>query len=383
MNAISQNIPVIIHEADDYRLRLAKPEDNQALCALFRDLDMDAELRLTEERDPNFFGLHQLHLGTPYTVVLEDTSPELPSPQVVGCCSVIVRDGWYNGQRVRIGYSGDLRVLPTWRKARVFPLAVKKFTRYLEEKEGVQVIFCAMMRENIRAKGARLLAKGKLFTAYNMVNIQITGKVKAPVRKVERATEKDIPELAEFLARKSESRTFGYLMNESMLRERLSVWPDFSIENFFLIRNESGRIIACTAPYDTEKSVRRTRVIGYAGRMVALRKLYNAEALLRGFVPLPKEGECFHYVSLTHFEVDNDDPSLCTDLLRGVYTALQKEKLHFIGAFVPEGSPIEKSFSNFRTRKIPMDLYTFVTERSAFFNQDLSTMHPGYEMALH
>lgn len=383
MNAMHLEFPTIIHNAADYRLRLAVPGDNLSLCELFRTLDMDAELRLTEERDPNFFALHALHLGNAYTVVLEDTSADSPTPRIVGCCSVVVREAWLSGRRIRIGYACDLRVLPGWRKARVFPLAVQKFTRYLEEREGIQAIYCAMMRDNIRAKGARLLAKGKLFTPYNMVNIQITGKTKPPGKTVVRATEKDIPELAAFLAQKSQARTFGYLLDEQVLRTRLALWPDFNIENFFIIRNANGAIIATAAPYDTENNVRRSRVTGYAGRMVPLRKLYNAEARLRGFTPLPKEGECFHYVSLTHLEIENDDPSLFSDLLKGIYQALHGQPLHFIGAFIPEGSPLEQSFRHFRTRKIPMDLYTFVTERSSLYQQDLFTLNPGYEMALH
>lgn len=383
MNAHTTLSQSIVHQAEGWQLRLATPADNARLCDIFRAIEMNAELQLSEERDPDFFALHSMHLGTPYTVVLEDTTHGPEGNVIVGCCSVIVREGWINGEVKRIGYACDLRVLPDWRKARVFPLAVKVFSRYLEEREGVEVIFCAMLRGNVRAKGARLLAKGKLLTPYRMVSVQFVGKGSKPKHQVQRATQADIPELQAFLAAQSQRRTLGFVYQADTLEKRLATWPELGVEDFFFIRNVNGEIIACAAPYDNEVHTRRSRVKGYSGRMVPLRKLYNAEAFLRGFLPLPKEGECFHYASLTHFEVKDENPEIGHSLLRGIYQALRGKPLHFFSAFVPEGHALHEAFRGFRTREIEMDLYYFPGKNTRWESESLLTLFPGFEMALH
>ncbi len=383
MNAQIPMNPDIVHQTDGWQLRLATPADNARLCEIFRSIEMNAELQLSEERDPDFFALHRMHQGIPYTVVLEDTSKGPEGLEIVGCCSVIVREGWLDGQVRRIGYACDLRVLPTWRKARVFPLAVRVFSRYLEQREGVEVIFCAMLRDNVRAQGARLLAKGKLLTPYNMVSVQFVGKGDKPKHKVERATLADIPALQAFLSEQSKRRVMGFVYQQDTIERRLAEWPGLKIDDFYFIRNAQGEVVACTAPYDNEQDTRRSRVKGYSGRMVPLRKLYNAEAFLRNFLPLPKEGECFHYKSLTHFEVKDEDPALCQSLLRGVYQGLRGEPLHFFSAFIPEGLALEQAFRGFRTREIAMDLFYFPGKESRWETESLHTLLPGFEMALH
>ena len=50
---------------------------------------------------------------------------------------------------------------------------------------------------------------------------------------------------------------------------------------------------------------------------------------------------------------------------------------------IPQGSPLEKGLTGFRTRQIPMELVAFTNERSSLHGQVIRTMNPGFEMALH
>ncbi|MDX5298479.1 MAG: hypothetical protein LPK85_05965, partial [Gammaproteobacteria bacterium] len=78
---------------DGWRMRLATAADNPALCALFREVDMAADLCLAEERDPDFFALLNAHSGAPRTVILEHAQ----TGAALGCASIIARDAWLDG----------------------------------------------------------------------------------------------------------------------------------------------------------------------------------------------------------------------------------------------------------------------------------------------
>jgi hypothetical protein len=114
-----------------------------------------------------------------------------------------------------------------------------------------------------------------------------------------------------------------------------------------------------------------------------LKLAYNLEARLRRFPKLPAEGECFHFMYLTHLEVTNDDPALLNALLRGIYNELRHLPLHFMSLMVPQGSALEAGLTGFRLRRIPMELIAFTNDQSTLHGHNLQTLNPGFEMALH
>ncbi len=385
----------IIHREDTWLLRLATEKDNERLCELFRQVDMAANLNLAEERDPDFFALHtiqttSLQKAQSYTKIYEDISDPL-NPYIFGCGTVVVRDAWLDGKKCRVGYACDLRIEPAYRQGRIFPIGFQKFFDYVTEKESLAAMYFAILSDNKQARNAFFSDKTyrqnqplvKQMTAYDMVSIQLVGPVAKPLLPVRRATEHDINEISNFIANKQQRRQFGFVFDKQLLLDRLRLWPNFSINDFFLAHNQRGQLVGCTAPWDTETHVRRSRVVKYGGKMQVLRQLYNIEARIRQFPCLPAAGECFHLVSLTHLEIENDSPLILNSLLRGIYADYKDKDLHFISLFMPKGSALAPALKGFRTQKIAMELMSMVSPQSSGRENDYLTLHPGFEMALH
>ncbi len=379
----------VIYQGDGWRMRLATEADNQRLCTLFREVDMSADLCLAEERDPDFFALQRAQCDQGYTVMLEDlTQPDRPA---FGCASILTRPAWVQGQVRRIGYACDLRIEPDYRRGTIFPTVIAQFMAYMQTHQGMDMMFSAVLSSNLRGRNALLNQGGKrqgqplaqVMTAYNMTSIQFMGSRKANDPRVQRAQEGDRPALIAFLAAQQRKRLFGEVVDEAWLTRRLQRWPGLSLHDFFLLKNGDGQVLACAAPWDTEAQLRRSRVLAYQGSMRWLRMLYNLEARLRGIPRLPDEGQCFHFVYLTHLEVLEDNPQWLNALLRSIYNQLNGQAFHFMSLMVPQGSPLEDGLTGFRIRRIPMELIAFTNERSSLHGHTLHTQQPGFEMALH
>ncbi len=379
----------VLYEGNGWRMRLAQPADNARLCELFREVDMSADLCLAEERDPDFFALHRAQTPKAYSVLLEDlTQPGRPA---FGCASILARDAWVHGQIQRVGYACDLRIEAGYRGARVFPTVIHQFMQFMQEHEGIDLMYSAVLSSNLRGRNALLNQGGKrtgqpvgqVMTPYNMTSIQFVSKRMPNDPRVQRAQESDRPALVAFLAAQQQQRLLGYVVDDAWLQARLEQWPGLSLNDFFILKDGDGQVLACAAPWDTETHLRRSRVMGYQGPMKWLRLAYNLEARLRGFPQLPSEGECFHFMYLTHLEVAGDDAALLNALLRGIYNDLRHLPLHFMSLMVPQGSPLEAGLKGFRIRRIPMELIAFTNERSRWHGHSLNTLRPGFEMALH
>ncbi|MDE1999119.1 MAG: hypothetical protein KGI52_09360 [Burkholderiales bacterium] len=390
MNGFShQAHQLVIYEEAEWRMRLASAADNTRLCELFRDVDMSADLCLAEERGPDFFALQRLQSDAAYSVMLED--PRQPGQPAFGCASILARDAWIDGHVQRIGYACDLRIEASHRGGRIFPTVIREFMRFMQKQEGIDMMYSAVLSSHELGRNA-LLHQGikrqgqplaQVMTAYNMTSIQFVGGRQALDPRVQRAQASDRPALIDFLAQQQKHRFLGYVVNERWLEQRLRDWPGLTLEDFFVLKDGDGRVLACAAPWDSAPNLRCSRVVAYQGSMRALKVAYNLEARLRGFPPLPEVGECFRFQYLTHLEVQNDDPALLNALLRGIYNELRTQPLHFMSLMVPQGSRLEAGLHGFRIRRIPMELIAFTNERSALHGQVIRTLNPGFEMALH
>lgn len=355
------------------------------MLEILRDVDMQAEIHVTEERDPDFFAIHALHLGEPYTLVIEDKSTEhgCDNP-IVGFCSAVVRDGFIDGSLRRVAYVCDLRLLSSYRNKRILPRACKEFFDFLLREKQVEAFYSVSLQANKGAVAARRFSGGHVMSEFLMVNLPLVKRPRAPAINVTKAVTADLDALAAFLASQSRQRQFGYCLDKDTLVKRLQCWPGLRLEDFYLVRNATGEIVGCTAPWSTEASqLRCTRVMAYNGKMKWLRRFYDLEALLRRFRRLPAPGEIFRQTSLTHLEVLDDDPVIFQSLLQAVFNDYRYSDLHFINVMVPMGSSLFKGLQGFRAQAIRFDVNCFLPPGSPFHGAKFSTVRPGFEMAIH
>lgn len=366
-------------------VRRARPEDNEALCEVMRRVHMRGKLDLTQERDPDFFALPRMHQGE-YAVYLAEN----PDGFVGGCGSVVVRPGWVDGEPQTVGYLSDLRAIPGFRGARGLPKAYHQALIRAQQDHGAEVFYTVIFDDNEIAKRALLgLSKRKRrgqpiyrpMTPFNMTSLQFALPMRKPRKKVRRATPRDADALLAFLSTKAKRRMMGDVLTAERFTERLETWPDFSIESFFLALDAQDNIIGTAAPWNTH-SFKRTRVLGYYDSMKTVKRLFNAGAAILRYPALPDPGGCLDFAFLSHLEIEDDDPWTLRDLLRAIYRDLSKERLHFVSAMIPRGSPLEHAYAGFITERTPMTVYSVTLSETRYADRDFSCGHAGFEMAI-
>lgn len=385
--------PPLEVRGEGWRLALADPTDprtNAELCALFESVRLESALSLTQERSPDFFALPRLHQG-PFTTALglDDEG------RLVGCGTVCVREGWLDGALVKTGYLCDLRVAPGFRGGAHLARAYGHFMNHVEQVWGADLFTTVIFDSNTAAVRALTQRSDKRkdqpiyrpMTPFHMVSVQFTRKKAAPLSPVRPAGPDDLEPLVDFLAARQRTRLLGEPLTRERFAERLSLWPGLSLSDFLLATKRPGPvgpdnpILGSVAPWDTSP-FKRTRVLGYRGSMLWQKRAFDVGAKLFGFPPLPPPGECFRFAFLTHLEVEGEDPAIARDLLRAAYSRLRPLRLNFMAAFVPRGSPMTPAFKDFMVTRTAMTLYAVHRPDSRWAGRDLSTLRPGFEMAL-
>lgn len=370
-----------------FTLDIAGPGDNDEICRLFRDVHIQGELDLNQERDPDFFALQRLHHDDALTLVARDRDGRAAA---IG--SIMLRPGWLDGCLVRTGYLGDLRVRPGFRGGVALAGCYDRVLAHVEERYGVKLLTTVVFDDNQVARKV-LLGPGaarrgqpvyKPMTPFVMTSVQFTRQREAPAR-VQQAGPGDIDDLRAFLASQGQLRRLGEDFTGDLLQRRLADWPGLSLSDFLLVREagagSASPIVGCLAPWDS-RSVKRTRVLGYHGRMLWVKRAFDLGARVLRYPPLPPPGDCFRFAFLTHLEVQGDDPTVLRDLLLAAYAQLYPRRLHFMSALVPVGSRLEAAFGGFMVQHTPMTLYAVCRRTSAYAQADLRTLHSGFELAL-
>lgn len=375
----------VILNSRDVLVRVATEADNEALCDVVRRVHLRSKLDVTQERDPDFFALPRMHHGHSAVYLAEN-----PDGFVGGCGSVITRPGWVDGELSTVGYLSDLRAVPGFRGARALPRAYAAALERARDEQGAEVFYTVIFDDNELAKRA-LLGFGQRkragqpvyrpMTPFNMTSAQFCLPCRKPRGRVRQATSADLDRLLSFLAAKSKARMMGEVLTPERLERRLEEWPDFSVESFWLALDAKDDIIGAVAPWNTH-SFKRTRVLGYYDQMRRTKQLFNIGAAILRYPPLPEPGQCLDFCFLSHLEISNDDPWVLKDLLRATYRALAKDRLHFLSAMIPRGSPLEHAFAGFVVNRTPMTVYSVTLPGSRFAERDFTTQRPGFEMAL-
>ncbi|MEZ4320863.1 MAG: hypothetical protein R3F61_25525 [Myxococcota bacterium] len=373
-----------VFESPHFRVDLATPADNLAICRLFREVHVSGELDLNQERDPDFFALQRLHHGDPRTWVARD-----PEGRASAIFSAIARPAWLDGERTRTAYLCDLRVRPGFRGGALLLRHYGDLLRILQDELDVPVCTTVVFDDNPRAHqalmGPAAARRGqptyRPMTPFRMTSVQFTRSRRAPRRAVHTATPADLPALEAFLDRRGRARVLGEVFADGLLQRRLADWPGFALSDFLLLKGDSGQILGCVAPWDTS-SVKRTRVLGYHGQMRWVKRAFDVGATLLRWPRLPPAGECFRFAFLTHLEVEDDDPELLEPLVREAYRRLMPKRLHFMAALVPRDSPLESAFARYTVQHTAMTLYAVHGADSPLAERSFTTLRPGFEMAL-
>lgn len=374
-----------VDTATDLVVRPATSADNAARCELFSRITMDADVVLSVDRRPDFDAAYRLQ-GGEWTCWVGEADGELH-----GLGTILVRDGYVDGQPAKVGYLGDLRIAPGLQGRGLLGRFYGPVLEEAASRTGADVFLTTVIASNAKAIAALTGAKaaGRGIPPYTLLRRfairTIWGALPAPARRraacrVRPATAADIPDVAALLDGDGRSRPYGYALPEAELRRRLETWPGLSISDFLLAVDAGGEILGCLATWDAH-GVKRTIVAEYRGRMRAVRSGYNAAAALLRLPRLPAAGGELPYVYVTHQAVPSGDPAVMAALLRAAYTDVRRNRRALLSVCVWEDDPLAAAYAGFVKTDLPAHLYA-VTLPGAPLPAACPAAPPGFEMAL-
>ena len=361
-------------------LRMARAEDNEALLSIFQNVPMRGNLVLATERGPDFQSLYEMQGATTWCWVIELDG------QIEGLGSFLIRDGWMNEQKKRVGYLGDLRVTKKARGilAKVFGQAYA----IVREQENCHDFITSVLASNAKALHAltkrsesrKSQPRYDLYRYFDAVQIQFQRRSKKTSKnlEVQIAQEDDLEDLIAFLSDEHRQRPFGYRFDCGEFENRLKNWPGFGLEKTYLVRDGGVLKGLCTA-WDAAV-VKRYRVLLWRGRMKFLRFVHNLLSKVSRSPSLPKSGDCFRYFYLANLTIKDQDPAVLEALLRSIYNDYRKQSYHFFTLYMEENSPLNRALSTFSVRRLPFQLYSVHQPQEAKRYDNGNTC--GFEMAL-
>lgn len=245
-------IQELFNNDPDFKLfRLLGVNDNEKIINFFNQTSMQTtDLKLRYERLPNFFTFLNFQSDKSFVVGADKNEEEIKLT-----ASFTVRDGYINGHIKRIAYLGDLRVKGGISFSKKWQNAYGKLLEKSSELEdaGFDYAITAIMGGNKKALSALVNNPRSQFhynkiCDYYMVNLIMPyWKITKIKKEVYRATEKDKKDLLNFLETQNKNKLFGY--SRAFIERALDVWPDFSISNFIIVK-DNDQIVGATATWN-------------------------------------------------------------------------------------------------------------------------------------
>jgi ribosomal protein S18 acetylase RimI-like enzyme len=311
-------------------LELAKPADEPELRRLLRENPMDGEIRLSLEREPNFFLAAAIEGDRHQVVIARDADTR----RVVGMGQCSVRTAYVNGQPTRVGYLHQLRVDRSYRgRGPTIARGHRELGKRGEEC-GAHLYFSMVVADNRPAR--RFLEAGaKCLPFYLPLEPFVT--LALPVKRVrrrrlsettlERGSHRNLDEIVACLRRNGRR----YQLASRWGREDLlspARTRGLGLRHFHLARR-NGNVVGCLALWD-QRSFKQTVIRGYGARLARFRPLVNLAARCRLAPTLPVPGEELRSAFISHVAVNDDDRGVFLDLLAEAYRTASNSQLDYL-----------------------------------------------------
>ncbi len=365
-------------------VRRAGPGDDAALAAFFAATAMDADLVLRVDRSPRFSALYELQSEDWETWLAEDESG------IVGCGTLLARNGYVAVERRRVGYLGDLRSRPGTGALHLINRLYGPVLRSFAARTGAAAFGTAIISSN--APAVRALASGRsrsrsrpVYTPlldYAIRSVHLTVRLPLPRSdvRVRTALDGDVPAIARLLDDDARGRPFGTPVDEATLRGRFASWPGLEVASFLVAEDAAGSVRGCVAMWDAAR-VKRSVVLDYRGGMRRVRRLADVTFPLVRAQRLPRPGEAFRSLYATHQAVVDDDPQVLAALVAAAYRRYRQRGHHVLTFRAPLGHRLDAAFRGFHVTDLPATFYA-VTLPGEPVPAVVQSGEPAFEIAL-
>ncbi|MGE0631974.1 MAG: hypothetical protein AB7O96_06175 [Pseudobdellovibrionaceae bacterium] len=350
------------------RLDKSTRQDEKELAEFFSGFPTQGPVEVRVDRYGGFSAPYHLQSDDAVTYMLRDAANK-----VQGCASFVTREVLLNMEPQRVTFGHDLRISSS-RKAilewshHFLPVMEEVFHEHRS-----QLLLTALNMREMSAYNAfirprphsRPLPRYHLFAKFNFVTVHGRwpwAPPPLPHLRVLRGTEEWIEPLSYFLRKNSTPRMLSSLHRVHILKDRLTRWPGFSIENFYIAVDHNNQIRGCMGMWSPEPiySLYPTHYTKQADNLRQFLKVGRAFGWAHTLPPVKSKAP-FHFHYLTHLFVENE--SIFESLLHEAYNNLPKYEfmayLHF------EKDWTLKSPPKWITTSTPYGLYMLLPPDSA------------------
>jgi hypothetical protein len=404
---------------EPFGARLMKPEENSKILEFYNSIGMaGGKYKVTTKKDPDYFRFLKYAADTNFVIGIHSDNDLLE-----GMAALIIRPCYINGELDYVGHFLDLRFKRTrrrkslinWRnicqavlqKGKEFELlkncriyhgsymAANAFAMNAIGKEPPAVSEGSKKKKPVRRpKKARPFLVSNL-ASYQAINIfarkpqKVLGLV--PSKRsglnvsVNRGRSEDLEPLKDFLDRQNQVKAFGYVFkgDNGELERRLKTWDNFSIESFFIARDQTGNIVGTFGAWNPDR-----------GRQLYIDNLPDDKALLAKLgqfvgLKIPKPNSKLDICYLTTFELDHKlaQPqrlAVFGRLMDGFYKSGIPKQYHIVSfcdynrqSLLPI---VESGYLYDATQVLLYQLH--VPDAEEIYKEDQMIYPPGHEMVL-
>jgi hypothetical protein len=333
---------------------VARPDDDAGIRSLLRATPMEGEVRLSLEREPDFFA----GSGADGERVVTLVAREEPGAPIVGIASRALLPAFVNGERAEVGYLGHLRLDPSHRGRGM--LLTRGFAELSALRKRVAdeaaIDFTTIVEDNLPAR--RLLESGRRgLPRYEPLETLVTLTLRTrrsgpgPARARPSGPE-ELSSIAECLARNGRRFQLAPCWGVGDLASGRRC-PGLSPSDFLVAGDRGGPISGCVALWD-QRRFKQVVVRGYSRRLSLLR------LLLPGISgrSLPKPGDPLLLAFGSHLAIDGDDPATALSLVEALLAEAGGRGLELVSIGLASGHPLLPPLRRrFRGRELRTVLY--------------------------
>jgi hypothetical protein len=291
---------------------VATTADDDSLRRLARENPMRGQISLSLEREPSYFAAAAIEGSEHQTIVATENG------RVICAGSVTMRLRYINGQPMRTGYLGGLRLDVSARnRSSVIRRGYDLFHRLHVEQGGPPLYLTSIVADNLPAR--RLLERG----LPGMPTYRFLGEFVTLAIPRTRG-------LVAFSADPAGLIALDLLFRYQSQYQFAPAWTVEDLpEDFRIVHSPAGDPVACAALWD-QRRIKQTIVHGYAPRLGALRPLINAAATLLGRPRLPAVGRAISHAFVSHIATDPDEPKSIETLIRHFQRAARSRGIDYL-----------------------------------------------------
>jgi hypothetical protein len=344
--------------AGRFLFRDAAAGDDATLRAILRATPLPGWVTLSYEREPDYFAGCAIE-GDSRTVLAETAAGE-----AVGFFSRAVRRAWIGGEAVRLGYLGQLRLLPQWRRrSRVVLRGFDVCRQLLDDgRQDTPYYLTSVLADNLIARRF-LTANIRGMPTYRPLCGFVT---RAVATRQPYARRRPMPPYALRPATPGDVETLAsLLLSSGRCHELHPVWDVAALTalapvgwrpEHCLIVERAGRGVACGCRWD-QRGLRQWRVDAYSPALSGLRPLANTGLRLAGYPTLPVPGSVLAQGFLSHLAVAPGEEPVLPWLVAGLLREAHAAGLASVVFGLPDPHPWVDRLVGLRALRYRSDLF--------------------------